>query len=79
MRLPNPYLPEAESVSQALGTLANALDWPAAAKVATPWVQAVRQNPPPFWAMESLLKEYPISSAEEIGRASCRERVLMPV
>lgn len=57
MRLPNPYRPEAQIVSQRLGFLANALDWAAAAKVATPWVHAVRQNPPPFWAMESLLKE----------------------
>jgi RHH-type proline utilization regulon transcriptional repressor/proline dehydrogenase/delta 1-pyrroline-5-carboxylate dehydrogenase len=54
-RLPFPYRPEAQIVAQRLGSLAQALDWAAAAKVATPWVQAVRQNPPPFWAMESLL------------------------
>ena len=62
--LPNPYRSEADIVANRLGSLALSLDWAAAAKVATPWVQAVRKNPPPFWAMESLLKEYPISSAE---------------
>ena len=76
MRLPNPYRPEAQIVSQALSTLADALDWPAAAKAATPWVQAVRQNPPPFWAMESLLKEYPISSAEGLALMRLAEALL---
>ena len=76
MRLPNPYRPEAESVAHALSSLANALDWPAAAKAATPWVHAVRQNPPPFWAMESLLKEYPISSAEGLALMRLAEALL---
>ena len=76
MRLPNPYRPEAQVVSQALSTLARALDWPAAAKAATPWVHAVRQNPPPFWAMESLLKEYPISSAEGLALMRLAEALL---
>ena len=82
-RLPSPYRPEEAVVSSLLLPLQTALDWALAAQTAQPWVQAVRNNPPPFWAMESLLKEYPISSAEglalmrlaEIGRASCRERV----
>ena len=76
MRLSNPYRPEAQVVSQALSTLARALDWPAAAKAATPWVHAVRQNPPPFWAMESLLKEYPISSAEGLALMRLAEALL---
>ena len=76
MRLPNPYRPEAQVVSQALSTLARALDWPAAANAATPWVHAVRQNPPPFWAMESLLKEYPISSAEGLALMRLAEALL---
>jgi RHH-type proline utilization regulon transcriptional repressor/proline dehydrogenase/delta 1-pyrroline-5-carboxylate dehydrogenase len=67
MHLPNPYRPEADTMAHHLGALAHALDWAAASKVATPWVHAVRQNPPPFWAMESLLKEYPISSAEGLA------------
>ena len=76
MRLPNPYRPEDEIVANRLGTLANALNWAAAAQVATPWVQAVRQNPPPFWAMESLLKEYPIASAEGLALMRLAEALL---
>jgi len=75
-RLPNPYRPESEIVAQRLASLASALDWAGAAKVATPWVQAVRQNPPPFWAMESLLKEYPISSAEGLALMRLAEALL---
>lgn len=76
MRLPNPYRPENQVVSDHLGGLARALDWAAAAKAATPWVQAVRKNPPPFWAMESLLKEYPISSAEGLALMRLAEALL---
>ena len=59
-RLPFPYQPEAGVVSHLLNGLSGALDWAAAAQSAQPWVQAVRDNPPPFLEMESLLKEYPI-------------------
>jgi RHH-type transcriptional regulator, proline utilization regulon repressor / proline dehydrogenase / delta 1-pyrroline-5-carboxylate dehydrogenase len=76
MRLSNPYRPEHQVVSHHLGGLARALDWAAAAKAATPWVQAVRKNPPPFWAMESLLKEYPISSAEGLALMRLAEALL---
>ncbi|MES2880090.1 MAG: L-glutamate gamma-semialdehyde dehydrogenase [Pseudomonadota bacterium] len=75
-RLPFPYRPEAEIVAQRLGVLEEALDWAAAASSATPWVQAVRDNPPPFWAMESLLKEYPISSAEGLALMRLAEALL---
>ncbi len=75
-RLPFPYRPEADVVSQRLAALAHALDWGTAAKVAVPWVQAVRDNPPPFWAMESLLKEYPISSAEGLALMRLAEALL---
>jgi len=44
--------------------------------VAAPWVAAVRRNPPPFWAMESLLKEYPISSAEGLALMRLAEALL---
>ena len=75
-RLPSPYRPEATIVSHRLQALASALDWAAAAQVAAPWVQAVRDNPPPFWAMESLLKEYPISSAEGLALMRLAEALL---
>ena len=76
MRLPSPYRPEAEIVAGCLSALANALDWAAAARAATPWVQSVRDNPPPFWAMESLLKEYPISSSEGLALMRLAEALL---
>ncbi|MBX3653582.1 MAG: L-glutamate gamma-semialdehyde dehydrogenase [Ramlibacter sp.] len=75
-RLPFPYRPEADIVTHRLQSLARALDWAAAAQVARPWVQAVRKHPPPFWAMESLLKEYPISSAEGLALMRLAEALL---
>ncbi|RYY62835.1 MAG: bifunctional proline dehydrogenase/L-glutamate gamma-semialdehyde dehydrogenase, partial [Comamonadaceae bacterium] len=76
MRLPNPYRPEADVVSDRLALLTGALDWHAAAAVAAPWVQQVRRHPPPFWAMESLLREYPISSAEGLALMRLAEALL---
>ena len=75
-RLPFPYRPEADVVASHLAALSSALDWAAAAQRAQPWVQAVRDNPPPFWAMESLLKEYPISSAEGLALMRLAEALL---
>ncbi len=76
MRLPTAYRPETDTVAQCLTSLQGALDWAAAAAQAKPWVQAVRDNPPPFWAMESLLKEYPISSAEGLALMRLAEALL---
>jgi RHH-type proline utilization regulon transcriptional repressor/proline dehydrogenase/delta 1-pyrroline-5-carboxylate dehydrogenase len=75
-RLPFPYRPEAATVSDRLQSLDGALDWAAAAHAARPWVQAVRKHPPPFWAMESLFKEYPISSAEGLALMRLAEALL---
>jgi RHH-type proline utilization regulon transcriptional repressor/proline dehydrogenase/delta 1-pyrroline-5-carboxylate dehydrogenase len=75
-RLPFPYRPEAGVLAQRLSALRGALDWAAAADHAAPWVRAVRENPPPFWAMESLLKEYPISSAEGLALMRLAEALL---
>jgi RHH-type proline utilization regulon transcriptional repressor/proline dehydrogenase/delta 1-pyrroline-5-carboxylate dehydrogenase len=75
-RLPFPYRPEAEVVADSLAALHGALDWVAAARVAAPWVQAVRDQPPPFWAVDSLLKEYPISSAEGLALMRLAEALL---
>lgn len=75
-RLPFPYRSENATVSERLAALQGALDWAAAAAVAAPWVRAVRENPPPFWAMESLLKEYPISSAEGLALMRLAEALL---
>jgi RHH-type proline utilization regulon transcriptional repressor/proline dehydrogenase/delta 1-pyrroline-5-carboxylate dehydrogenase len=75
-RLPSPYRPEADVVADRLQSLQHALDWAAAAQVARPWVEAVRRHPPPFWAMESLLKEYPISGAEGLALMRLAEALL---
>ncbi|MDR7379760.1 RHH-type proline utilization regulon transcriptional repressor/proline dehydrogenase/delta 1-pyrroline-5-carboxylate dehydrogenase [Rhodoferax ferrireducens] len=76
MRLPTPYRPEAEVVAHRLAALSGALEWAVASAPARPWVQAVRDNPPPFWAMESLLREYPISSAEGLALMRLAEALL---
>jgi RHH-type transcriptional regulator, proline utilization regulon repressor / proline dehydrogenase / delta 1-pyrroline-5-carboxylate dehydrogenase len=75
-RLPTPYRPEGEMVSSRLAALDGALDWAAAAAAAAPWVQAVRENPPPFWAMESLLREYPLASSEGLALMRLAEALL---
>ena len=75
-RLPFPYRPEAEAVSAALAALQGRLDWADVLAAARPWVQAVREQPAPFWAMESLLREYPISSAEGLALMRLAEDLL---
>ncbi len=80
-RLPTPYRPEAGVVAEALGFLADdqdglAIDWDAAAEVARPWVIAVRTHPPPFWALERLLQEFPLSSAEGLALLRLAEALL---
>lgn len=76
MRLPIPYRAEDVVVAHRLQALQKALDWAQVMPVAAPWVQAVRDNPPPFWAMESLLKEYPISSSEGLALMRLAEALL---
>ena len=75
-RLPFPYRPEAEVVAAALATLDGRLDWSAVVAAARPWVQGARDKPAPFWAMESLLREYPISSAEGLALMRLAEALL---
>ena len=75
-RLPFPYRPEAEAVQAAQAVLTGALDWPAVVRQARPWVDAVRAHPAPFWALESLLREFPISSAEGLALMRLAEALL---
>ena len=75
-RLPLPYRPEAEVIAPSLASLQGRLDWPAVVAAARPWVQSVREQPAPFWAMESLLREYPISSAEGLALMRLAEALL---
>ncbi len=75
-RLPFPYRSEADVVDASLAALQGRLDWPAVIAAATPWVRAVREKPAPFWALESLLREYPISSAEGLALMRLAEALL---
>jgi len=74
-RLPYPYRDEAGVVDASLARLAG-LDWTAVVAEARPWVEGVRSAPAPFWAMESLLREYPISSAEGLALMRLAEALL---
>ncbi len=75
-RLPHPCRDEQQVLAALLQSMSGAVDWPAAVRTARPWVQAVRDNPAPFWAMESLLREYPISSAEGLALMRLAEALL---
>jgi len=75
-RLPYPYRPEVDVVEAALATLTGQLDWAEVIRAGRPWVEAVREKPAPFWAMESLLREYPISSAEGLALMRLAEALL---
>ncbi len=74
-RLPPPDRAEAPLVN-ALARRLQGLDWSAVMREARPWVQAVREQPAPFWALESLLREYPISSAEGLALMRLAEALL---
>jgi RHH-type proline utilization regulon transcriptional repressor/proline dehydrogenase/delta 1-pyrroline-5-carboxylate dehydrogenase len=75
-RLPSPYRHEPAVLRELLATLHGRLDWSAVIATARPWVEAVRERPAPFWAMESLLREYPISSAEGLALMRLAEALL---
>jgi RHH-type transcriptional regulator, proline utilization regulon repressor / proline dehydrogenase / delta 1-pyrroline-5-carboxylate dehydrogenase len=74
-RLPYPYRSEAQVVDDALAR-STGLDWAAVLAVARPWIDGVRATPAPFWAMESLLREYPITSAEGLALMRLAEALL---
>ncbi|MDZ7856315.1 L-glutamate gamma-semialdehyde dehydrogenase [Sphaerotilus sp.] len=75
-RLPAPVRDETAQVARLLGELQGRVDWSAVIATGTPWVDAVRRQPAPFWAMESLLREYPISSAEGLALMRLAEALL---
>ena len=75
-RLPTPYRDESAVLAELMGGLSGRVDWAGAARTARPWVQSVRDHPAPFWAMESLLREYPISSAEGLALMRLAEALL---
>ncbi len=77
-RLPPPCRDEAAVLQALLAGLRRdgPFDWHAVVAIASPWVAAVREKPAPFWAMESLLREYPISSAEGLALMRLAEALL---
>ncbi|WP_397545532.1 L-glutamate gamma-semialdehyde dehydrogenase [Roseateles oligotrophus] len=75
-RLPDPYREEIAVVNALAQTIGDGLDWSTVLTLAGPWVQQVRANPAPFWAMESLLREYPISSSEGLALMRLAEALL---
>jgi RHH-type proline utilization regulon transcriptional repressor/proline dehydrogenase/delta 1-pyrroline-5-carboxylate dehydrogenase len=75
-RLPDPYREEIGVVRSLAQTLTHSFEWPAVIEQAAPWVQQVRANPAPFWAMESLLREYPITSSEGLALMRLAEALL---
>ncbi|RZJ09408.1 MAG: bifunctional proline dehydrogenase/L-glutamate gamma-semialdehyde dehydrogenase, partial [Rubrivivax sp.] len=75
-RLPDPYRAEADVMQALAERVGPALSWPGVIATAAPWVEQVRRNPAPFWAMESLLREYPITSAEGLALMRLAEALL---
>jgi RHH-type proline utilization regulon transcriptional repressor/proline dehydrogenase/delta 1-pyrroline-5-carboxylate dehydrogenase len=75
-RLPPPCRPEDEVVHALSAAAARAIHWPDVVALARPWVEAVRDKPAPFWALESLLREYPISSPEGLALMRLAEALL---
>jgi len=69
-RLPPAVRPEADCIARVLATLDGQLDWARVIATATPWIEAVRAEPAPPWALEGLLHDYPLSS--DAGRALMR-------
>ncbi|WP_375140402.1 L-glutamate gamma-semialdehyde dehydrogenase [Inhella gelatinilytica] len=76
-RLPEPYRDENAQVAALLNELGAMREgWGQAVALAAPWVQQVRDNPAPFWAMESLLREYPITRPEGLALMRLAEALL---
>lgn len=76
-RLPSPYRTELAVVRALAANVPDeALDWSLVLSLARPWVEQVRANPAPFWAMESLLREFPITSNEGLALMRLAEALL---
>lgn len=75
MRLPNPYRSETEVTARLLDTL-DGLDWSVASNDGIRWIEQVRMQKPSGFAMETLLREYPLSSAEGLALMRLAEALL---
>ncbi|MGH6648578.1 bifunctional proline dehydrogenase/L-glutamate gamma-semialdehyde dehydrogenase PutA [Aquabacterium sp.] len=75
-RLPLPWADEAEQVDKLRLRLQDRLDWGQVRQQCEPWVRGIRHRPPPFWALESLLQEFPLSSSEGLALMRLAEALL---
>src|SRR5690606_3699002 len=75
-RLPPPWGDEAALSQDLRQALQARLHWPTVRQRCEPWVLAVRRKPPPFWALESLLQEFPLSTTEGLALMRLAEAML---
>jgi RHH-type proline utilization regulon transcriptional repressor/proline dehydrogenase/delta 1-pyrroline-5-carboxylate dehydrogenase len=75
MRLPNPYRAEPDVLAPLLQRL-QGLDWTLASGDAIGWIGQVRASKPSAFAMETLLREFPLSSAEGLALMRLAEALL---
>ncbi|CAH0350114.1 bifunctional proline dehydrogenase/L-glutamate gamma-semialdehyde dehydrogenase PutA [Aquabacterium sp. CECT 9606] len=75
-RLPLPWADEAAQIDKLRLRLQDKLDWGIVRRQCEPWVRGIRHRPPPFWALESLLQEFPLSSTEGLALMRLAEALL---
>ena len=75
-RLALPWADEAAQVDKLKLRLQDKLDWGIVRQHCEPWVRGIRHRPPPFWALESLLQEFPLSSTEGLALMRLAEALL---
>ncbi|HET8869013.1 MAG TPA: bifunctional proline dehydrogenase/L-glutamate gamma-semialdehyde dehydrogenase PutA [Aquabacterium sp.] len=74
--LPLPWASEPEVVRELAEEGLHEADWPLIKTRCAPWVQSVRQEPAAFWALESLLQAFPLSSQEGLALMRLAEALL---
>ena len=75
MRLPSPYRPESDVLDTLLARL-DGLDWDSASADGVRWIEQARAAKPSGFAMETLLREYPLSTAEGLALMRLAEALL---
>ena len=75
-RLPSPWRDERQAVAALRAALTAPLDWSAVRQRCEPWIASIRRHPGPPWALESLLREFPLSTQEGLGLMRLAEALL---
>ncbi len=75
MRLPSPYRLESDVLDTLLARL-DGLDWASASADGVRWIEQARAAKPSGFAMETLLREYPLSTAEGLALMRLAEALL---